>query len=367
MNGEILSKDRVIGKVQDGLLVSFDEQRLPFYLLRTKDVEAWLRGRAIDAHRTNSRLLKRALRIGSTDDMDAVLRVRAATVTDTYWFRAEGDAVHYDDVRFKENLFASLALRGDPDSFNQPYSHTPELTNTGSYEKCWRLENGRWRMIKRGNELERFSELLICRVGQALGFPMAAYTAQEDTVVSPDFTGGGSVNFESAAGLVGDSEDYAENFEAFWNLSLEMAKQYLQIIYMDALCFNMDRHTQNYGILRDPDSGAVLSMAPNFDNNIALFSRKIPENLARTNDKLIGLYLELLEQDDRAPAIAPELPAPTWELVRECGLETGVDVPETTVTAAADFIMAGSDIIQDKIKSLLISCDEDEEQGQTMM
>jgi len=47
LNGEILSKDRVIGIVKNGLLASFDGQWLPLYLLRTKDVEGWLRSRAI--------------------------------------------------------------------------------------------------------------------------------------------------------------------------------------------------------------------------------------------------------------------------------------------------------------------------------
>ena len=363
LNGELLSGDRVIGVVENGLLVSYDEQRLPLYLLRTKDLEGWLTSRAIDAHRTNSRLLKRALRIGSTDDMTAVLRVHAATVTDTYWFRSEGESRSYDDIRFKENLFAALALRGDPDSFNQPYSPTPELTNIGSYEKCWRLSAGRWWMVKRGNELERFSELLIFRIGRALGFPMAEYVQEDDTVVSPNFTDGASVNFEAAVGLVGDSEDYAENFEIFWNISSEIAREYLQILYMDALCFNMDRHTNNYGILRDVDSGEIVSMAPNFDNNIALFSRGIPEKLMRSNDKLISLYLELLEKEKRALDFAEKFPVPTWEMVRECAIQSGVDMSESTVTAACDFIMVGSDIIQEEIQRLtMVYGDPDEEQ-----
>jgi len=148
LNGEIRSRDMTVGVVRGGLLVECDEARLPLYLQRTRNVESWLRGRAIDAHRTNSRLLKKALRIGSADDLDAVLRVHAATITDTYWFCPESEALSYEDVRFKDNLFAALALRGDPDSFNRPYSRTPELTNTGSFEKCWVKRGNQWWMIK---------------------------------------------------------------------------------------------------------------------------------------------------------------------------------------------------------------------------
>ena len=355
LNGEIRSRDNTVGVVRDGLLVECDDARLSLYLQRTKDVEAWLSGRAIDAHRTNSRLLKKALRIGSADDMDAVLRVHAATITDTYWFCPEGEDISYADVRFRENQFAALALKGDPDSFNKPYSHTPELTNTGSFEKCWLQRDNQWWMVKQGNELERFSEMFIYHLGQALGFPMAEYQQEDGTVLSPDFTLGASVNYESADGIVGDDEDYSRNFEAFYAMSPDLARQYLEIIYMDALCFNMDRHTRNYGVLRDVDTGEILSMAPNFDNNIALFSRTIPQNIARTNDKLIALFNELLEQDDHALEFAQALPTPTREMIEDCALATGIPMDLDTL---CEFVLSGSEQVQAQIETLSMDAQE---------
>ena len=56
ITGRLMLEDRVIAKIKKGEIVSFDEQRLPLYLKRTKDVEEWLASRAIDEHRTNSRL-----------------------------------------------------------------------------------------------------------------------------------------------------------------------------------------------------------------------------------------------------------------------------------------------------------------------
>lgn len=356
LNGEILSGDRVIGTVKDGLLAGFDSERLPFYLLRKKNVKGWLRDRAIDAHRTNARLLKRSLRIGSADDLDAVLRVHAATITDTYWFRTENENLSYEDVRFHENLFASLALRGDPNAFNLPYSPTPELTNIGSFEKCWRLKDGKWQMIKQEKEAERFAESFVSKLGRALGFSMAEYLPEGDTVVSPDFTDGASVNYESADGLVGDNEDYTENFRVFRSLSPSLAGEYLRIIYMDTLCFNMDRHTKNYGILRDVKSGAIFSMAPNFDNNIALFSRGIPNDISREKDKLLELFLELPRQEGRALEMMRELPVPTQEIIRRCAVETGISADMDTVCA---FVLNGSRRIQAQIQNLTMERKEE--------
>ena len=349
ISGSIMSKDTVAATVEDGQITVSDTALLPLYLKRTGDVESWLRGRAIDTHRTNSRLLKKALRLVSADDVELVLKVNASTITDSYWFRQDGANLKYEDVRFKDNSFDKLALNGDPDSFNQPYSPTPELTNIGSFEKCWRLTGGKWWMIKQGNELERFSELFICRLGQALGFEMADYLPENGTIKSPDFTDGASVNYEAADGIVGDDEDYVVNFEAFWNLSPELAKQYLQIIYLDTLCFNMDRHTKNYGVLRDVESGAILRMAPNYDNNIALFARGIPSNLDRTEDKLVSLYCGLLEQDSSALEIAKQFPVPTKVMIEECANKTSIPIDKETV---CKYITNGSNQIQERIQTL---------------
>jgi len=350
LNGEIMSRDKVIATVRDGLIAESDAALLPLFLMRTGDVAGWLADRAIDSHRTNSRLLKKALRLTTAGDTEVVLKVNAATITDTYWFRQDGSGLKYEDVRFKVNYFDKLALCGDPDSFNLPYSPTPELTNIGSFEKCWRLSGDKWLMIKQGNDLERFSEQFIYRLGQALGFCMVEYQPENGTIRSPDFTDGASVNFESANGIVGDDEDYAANFGAFWQMSPELAEQYLQIIYMDTLCFNMDRHTKNYGILRDTETGAVLRMAPNFDNNVALFARGIPEDLERSNDRLVSLFCDLLERDGQALEIVKKFPVPNRDIINNCAEQITVRIDRETLCA---YVMNGSGRIQNHILELI--------------
>ena len=154
ITGTLMSEDCVIATVKNGVITDADERLLPLYLKRTGNIEGWLASRAIDSHRTNSRLLKRAVRLRTTDDIATALAVNSATVTDRYWFKPEGSSAVYEDIRFKENYFAELALRGDPDSFSRKPSRTPELTNTGSFEKCWKLIDGEWGMYKSGNKEE---------------------------------------------------------------------------------------------------------------------------------------------------------------------------------------------------------------------
>lgn len=278
---EILSGDIVVAETGEyNRLTILDAARCPLYLKNNDDFAGWLENRAIDRHRTNSRVLKRVLRLSEKNDMATALHFNAATITDNFWVREKGSTLKYADVRFKDNLFDKVALHGSTSEFNLSPSRTPELTNTGSYEKCWKRLDGHWSMIKRESLAALFSEIFIYYLGERLGFPMAEYKRYgQDTVCSVDFTKNGKYNLQTARSLM--SEDYESDFsyncKAFLNLSPALLKQYLEILFMDALCMNYDRHIDNYGILTDPATGAVVSMAPNFDNNLALLTNDLPE------------------------------------------------------------------------------------------
>ena len=51
LNGELMSGDRVIATIRDGVLQDCDDARLPYYLKRTQNVQSWLALRAVDRHR----------------------------------------------------------------------------------------------------------------------------------------------------------------------------------------------------------------------------------------------------------------------------------------------------------------------------
>ncbi len=348
ITGTLMSEDRPIAKIKNGLIVDADDELLPLYLKRTKDAAGWIASRAIDSHRTNSRLLKKALRLRTTDDVQTALSVNAATITDRYWFRQEGSTAVYEDIRFKENYFDRLALCGDPDSFSLGPSRTPELTNTGSFEKCWRLIDGKWWMYKSGNAEEIFSELFICKLGEKIGFNMAHYESDGQYIRSKDFTDGASVNFEPIKSLAGDDDDYANCFRILNDLSPELAKQHLVLIWMDTVCYNMDRHTENFGFLRDVRTGKILSLAPNYDNNIALIARSYPSDVSREHDGLIRFFREFVTNCKKAKEMYRQMKLPeiTGAIIDECMNEIPIEVNREFIRA---FILNG----QERVKEII--------------
>lgn len=360
ISGTLMLEDRVIATVNDSEITDADEAMLPLYIQRTRNIEGWLASRAIDSHRTNSRLLKKALRLRTADDAQVSLAVNAATVTDRYWFKPKGSAARYEDVRFKENYFDTLALRGDPDGFSHKPSRTPELTNTGSFEKCWRLIDGSWWMYKSGSDNEFFSELFICRLGEKLGFPMAHYEMDNGYIRSKNFTDGTDFNFEPASAIMGENDDYHDCFNVIYALSPDLAQQYLRIVWMDTVCYNMDRHTENFGFLRDIHTGEIRSMAPNYDNNIALVSRGYPSTTDRSHDGMVGFFREFLESCPVAKGLYQTmmLPKITEAMIGECLEEIPIEVKGRYIT---EFILNGQEAV---VQAIHTGMDESETNDQ---
>lgn len=335
----ILNGDNVAAEWINNELKVLNHNMLPLYLDLTGNVQKWLETRAIDSHRANSRLLKKALRLTERDDIGSVLSVNAATITDNYWIKPIDSDLRYSDVRFNNDYFANLALTGNYDSFNRAAnnknSRTPELTNTGSFEKCWKLINGEWWMYKKANHEEMFSELFIYQLGIELAFNMAEYKRGKGIIKTKDFTDNAMVNFEPAFNFMNDNEDYIATVNALRDLCPNCIEDYVKMLFLDTVCANPDRHTFNFGILRDTETGDVLGLAPNFDNNMALISKGYPKNIKRKNDLLVRLFNELLEYDSRLKQYIPSL---TEEMVLKTIKSVGMRVKSKEI---AEFIMNG--------------------------
>ena len=90
-----------------------------------------------------------------------------------------------------------------------------------------------------------------------------------------------------------DEEDYIEVVENLKELCPKAIPDYIKMIFLDTITANPDRHTGNFGLMRDVKTGELLDFAPNFDNNMALIARGYPT--AKVNkDFFITLFNELI-------------------------------------------------------------------------
>ena len=232
-NYEIFSGDVLVAIWKDNELNIMNEELLPLYLKRIHNADLWLETRAIDSHRANSRLLKKALRLVEKDDISTVIHVNGATITDNYWVCEIGSNLIYNDIKFSDDYFSNLALKGTYDSFNKvansKRSKTPELTTVGSFEKCWKLRDRKWWMYKKATHDEMFSELFVYELGKVLGMNMAVYERGDGFIKSLDFTDGATINFEPASTFMGDNEDYIDVVKTLEKICPKAIKNYVEV------------------------------------------------------------------------------------------------------------------------------------------
>lgn len=272
-NGFLMYKDEVVAEIRKTELVKvFKKDLLPIIMLNESpgSFEVWLQTRVIDTHRTNSRQVRRRLSVKTEVPKEIVIKARAVSITDSYWLKWENENISYEEVRKSlSDGLNSIALYGNDNYVNfKATDITPELTNIGSFEKCWKLFNDEWYMIKKGSYKENFAEVLISNIAIELGFNTVKYEAIDEgrLVKCRDFTDNAEVDFEPMYSFV---RDYWEIDDCV-NIINELGfiNDFLDITFIDALCYNIDRHTFNFGLLRR--DGEILGLAPNFDNNLGL-------------------------------------------------------------------------------------------------
>lgn len=271
LTGEVLSNNKVVATFEKGVLIDYNEQLCPLIIKRTKSLEPFLKCRVIDSGRTNSRLLKRALNITEKDDALVSLCSYAASINDDYWFKPKHSKLKYKDVCFDNDLFFNLSLKGIMAVYPNKICLTPELTTGGGYEKGWKNVDGEWWMYKVGTKNEIFSELFYSHLFELLKLPTAHYEYDNGYIKSKNFAT--EYNFEPMVSIAGEDDSYEHVFSCLKQIDYQLAKDYIRLCFFDVVLNNVDRHNENCGLLRDKETGKIISLAPNYDDNLCLVSR----------------------------------------------------------------------------------------------
>lgn len=273
LNGYLMHKNTKVAKIENTELTKvLNKDLLPVIMINENvgSFEAWLQTRVIDTHRTNSRQIRRRLSVRSEVPKDIVIKARAISITDSYWLKWDNEDIDYNEIRSRLcDGLNNIALYGNGDEIKFTDNDiTPELTNIGSFEKCWKLFDGHWYMIKKGSYKENFAEVLISNIAIHLGFNAVRYEAIDNgrLVKCKDFTDNAKIDFEPMYSFVRDYWEIDSSIEIIKELGF--IEEFLDITFMDAFCYNIDRHTFNFGIIMK--DGEPIGLAPNFDNNLGL-------------------------------------------------------------------------------------------------
>lgn len=245
------------------------------------------------------------LSIKTTNEIEVVLFAHAHTLTDNYWIRLSSELdLKYEDIAYSKDLLFNTAISGDTskwDEFLELSNHlTPELTLGGSFEKGWKLENGEWFLVKAGNNLNNSVELIASELCKYFNFKAVEYFKYNDACVyCKNFTNNLEYDFEPMFDFLGEDDDLELSLDYIYQINENYISDFLDMVFLDALLLNPDRHTNNYGFLRDSNNGEFIGLAPIFDNNLALFATKneiIDLNIGNSG-QIKMFYLPVLEEN----------------------------------------------------------------------
>lgn len=283
-------KDSMISKVE-----ILNKSLLPEILKVNNSIalHEWLKSRSIDLTRSNARILLKLLKI-SINEVSAVIYNKALNLTDSYWIK-ENSSDKFSELclynRQHNQLVIDTSLSGVLHELEKETNS--ELTNIGSFNKAWIKENNNnnWWLYKRGNLKNIHAELFTYYLAKELGMDIAKYKFSNNMIASLNFTNENKMLEHYASFKYMFSNKNIDDITIFNNLkSVNLHEKYADILLLDSIVCNPDRHEYNFGIIKNTSDGNILNLAPNFDNNLALGAdSKISTYLLKMYLKEIGI------------------------------------------------------------------------------
>ncbi len=255
---------------------------LPLSLRITKSLQHWLDSRLILSHRHDVRAMFRALGVNTLSDI--ILCTNCISLFDTYWVKS---ALHpkkkWNAVSPYRNplnrTIAEFSFTGSRVN-GKRITHSPDLSTGGNFPKCWKKVDGEIYLYKAGSSgalnsgQEPYSEVLASALADRMGmnhvrYQLAVYKKTLVTRCKNICTE--EVGICSIAEAMGDVT-YQELLERF------PSKQLTDMLLLDYLTMNPDRHLNNISVLVRNDTQEILGIAPIYDNNLALLPYYMPSD-----------------------------------------------------------------------------------------
>ena len=247
-------------------------------------IDRWIRHRTIPKNRAfvHDFLAKCGLHLNRP--MNIVAVCKGLSLNDCYWVTEADSGERFERVNLYENpishALASLVFTGYGSSIRSSLLSSPEFTTNGMLPKCWRRISGKIYLYKGGTSgasntgFEPYSEYYAAQIAQVMGISAVSYNLSrwKDTLCSTcelftglDFAYMPVGRMIRSGGMKAVREYYRGLGEGYVSALDDM-------VLLDAVICNTDRHFGNFGFLVDNRSNRIAAPAPLFDHGNSLFN-----------------------------------------------------------------------------------------------
>lgn len=263
------------------------------------EVNKWFKGRNIPIWRDDLFYLLKRLDIKTADEL--LMKSYALSLSDQYWIKPRKSKLKYKDVNFFENDFGYsdfLDITFSKSNIKRKINlMTPNNTTDGRLKKTWVIEGNKRMLIKGGykdNPIAPLNEYLASMICDVLGIKHVKYELDviNKKLVSKceDFIDEDTELITAHSILKDDlTGNYKDIYEKYIKIlesnGISDARDNLEdMILLDYLIMNVDRHLNNLGIIRDVNTLRWLRVAPIFDSGEAMNIDMLDDNTMVINE-----------------------------------------------------------------------------------
>lgn len=282
----------------------YNEAHLPFGTLKKYGVDKialaqWWASRSIPASRSGLREVLEQLHFSVPQEL--LDKCYGLSLSDQYWICPVGSDLNWDDINFFDNLFSE-------DIGNLLFGHekkdeidliSPDNTSDGQQKKKWKIINGKRVLIKGASKpfcQEPLNEVIASLIADRLGFQHVAYSLLKEDEglfsICDDFVTKrtelvSAWHVMQAFKKPNAVSDYEFYIRCCMELGVDDIRDKLEeMILLDYIIANEDRHLNNFGLLRDAVSLEWLTTAPLFDCGTSLWYNTVEIRIDPTDPDL---------------------------------------------------------------------------------
>lgn len=286
MKYQLMNKDRLIATldITDTIAhITGVHDSIPGYI---GNIQNWIDSRTSPVGRQNINTLLKLAEISTKQEFLCI--THGISLIDTLWVRKCGEVINWEQINPYKNRFSRIisevAINGTYYGGNLR-SPSPEYTLDGSADKCWKRENGQIYLYKTSGEKwsgitgnRPYCEYYASQVADKL-IPNKQHFVHYRIKVSKTKN---NFNKPYVYCPIFTSERYGYvsiGESKFRYLGLEELDEMLpresriilrEMLVLDSIILNYDRHNGNYGFIADNDTYNLKSFAPIFDNDCSL-------------------------------------------------------------------------------------------------
>lgn len=282
-----------------------EKHLLPLDLsLMGDSIAKWLKSRTIPKNRAYVHNFLSKCNLNLNRPMNIIKVSKGLSLNDCYWVVEEGFSGTFEKYNLYDNRFsrvlALIAFTGYGSSVRSSLASCPEFTTNGMLPKCWRRVDGEIKLYKGGTSgasntgNETYCEYYAAQIAKELGISAIDYglSKWKGELCSTCVLFTSKEYAFLPVGKVVTSGGMEAVTSYYKKMGAVYSKALADMLVLDAIICNTDRHFGNFGFLVDNRTNEIVAPAPLFDHGNSLFNFAGKDDLA--SDAALTAYAQTL-------------------------------------------------------------------------